>query len=156
MAGIIKPVVKRLISFASLTLRAMTLGVRAAVIDDQDRIILVKHSYLPGWYLPGGGVDPGETIFQAMRRELHEETNVAVDEVPDPFGIYLNRTLSRRDHVAFFVIRNFDQPAPPKLPNAEIIDCQWFALTDLPDDTTPGTLRRIAEIKAGRRQNDEW
>ena len=38
--------------------RPRTLGVRALVLDEADRVALVKHSYRPYWYLPGGGVNP--------------------------------------------------------------------------------------------------
>ena len=63
---------------------------------------LVKHTYVPGWYLPGGGVDPGETADAAMRRELAEEANIRVDGALELVGLYQNRELSDRDHVALF------------------------------------------------------
>src|SRR6185295_18390640 len=80
--------------------RAMTLGVRAAAFDAQGRVFLVKHSYAPGWYLPGGGVEPGETFEIAAARELMEEGGIALGAPPQLFGLYLNRTISLRDHVA--------------------------------------------------------
>ncbi len=47
----------------------MTLGVRAIVFDEKNNsIFLVKHTYVPGWQLPGGGVDSGETFGQALER----------------------------------------------------------------------------------------
>ncbi len=153
---IIKPIMKRAVTTASLVARSMTLGVRALAIDDLQRVVLVKHSYLPGWYLPGGGVEPGETVAEAVRRELREEANVVVDEPPPVFGIYLNRGASRRDHVAFFVVRSFEHWQPPKLPNLEIIDCQWFPLDALPEGVTPGTLRRIADYEAGKPLTQDW
>jgi len=51
----------------------MTLGVRAIVFDEQkNSVFLVKHTYVPGWQLPGGGVDSGETFGQALEKELRE------------------------------------------------------------------------------------
>ena len=130
--------------------RGMTLGVRAAVFDAQGRVFLVKHTYVPGWYLPGGGVEPGETIEQALARELAEEGHIRLDGPAALLGIYHNRELSRRDHVAFFVVRRFTQERP-RLPDREIVEAGFFA--DLPEDTTDATRRRLDEV-AGRRTAD--
>jgi len=46
--------------------RGMTLGIRVAVLDGADKVFLIRHSYVPGWHFPGGGVEPGETIRQAL------------------------------------------------------------------------------------------
>lgn len=134
--------------------RGMTLGVRGAVLDERGRVFLVKHTYVPGWYLPGGGVDPGETIGQAMARELVEEANIVITAPPELRGLYQNREISRRDHVAFFVIRTFSQSGP-RLADAEIADTGFFPLEALPPDTTKATHRRLAEI-AGERQPDGY
>ena len=56
--------------------RPMTLGVRALVQDDDGRILLVKHTYVAGWHMPGGGVEAGETLEEALAKELREEANL--------------------------------------------------------------------------------
>ena len=134
--------------------RGMTLGVRGAVLDGDGQVFLVKHTYVPGWYLPGGGVDPGETIGEAMARELVEEGNIAVTAPPQLIGLYQNRDISRRDHVAFFLIRAFAQ-AGPRLADGEIAEAGFFPLEALPPDTTKATHRRLAEL-AGQRQPDGY
>jgi 8-oxo-dGTP pyrophosphatase MutT (NUDIX family) len=136
--------------------RGMTLGVRAAVFDGEGRVFLVRHSYIPGWYLPGGGVEPGETLAAALDRELMEEGGIVLDRPAELFGLYLNRHISRRDHVALFVARDWRQPRQPKLPNLEIVDCGFFTLDDLPDGTTAATRRRLVEIRKRTAASSEW
>src|SRR5919205_4558380 len=125
--------------------RGMTLGVRALVIDEQRRILLVQHSYVRGWHLPGGGVEPGETIIDALIRELREEANVEPTAPPDLHGIFLNERVSPRDHVAVFVLQDFRQIAEP-VPDREIVAHGFFAFDDLPNDTTAATRQRIIEV----------
>ena len=100
--------------------RGLTLGVRGLVVDADGRIFLVKHTYVAGWHLPGGGVEPGETLLEALARELKEEGNVELVEPPVLHGVFFNARVSRRDHVALFVVQHFRQPAPP-LPDREIM-----------------------------------
>ena len=115
--------------------RGMTLGVRGLVIDGTGRVFLVKHSYVAGWHLPGGGVETGETLVTALARELREEGNIELSEPPLLFAVYFNRRASRRDHVALYVVRAFHQSAPPQ-PNSEIVAHGFFAPDALPADTT--------------------
>ena len=89
--------------------RGMTLGVRALVIGPDGRIFLVKHSYVGGWHLPGGGVEPGETLIDALVRELREEGNLEPTAPPVLHGMFFNDSLSPRNHVAVFVVRDFRQ-----------------------------------------------
>jgi 8-oxo-dGTP pyrophosphatase MutT (NUDIX family) len=135
--------------------RGMTLGVRGVVLDADNRVFLVKHSYVAGWHLPGGGVEVGETFAEALVRELFEEGRIAPSGEPTLHGIFLNSHVSRRDHVAVFVIRAFTQDRPPE-PNQEIIATGFFAAEALPEDTTLGTRLRIAEVLRGVKLIPTW
>ena len=135
--------------------RGMTLGVRAVVLDGDNRVFLVRHSYVTGWYLPGGGVEVGETFLESLRRELMEEGRIELTDEPVLHGVFLNSHVSRRDHVAVYVVRQFRQDRPPE-PNHEIVECGFFDLGALPDDTTPGTRRRIAEVLDGKAPIATW
>ena len=79
------------------------------VIDGEGRVFLVKHSYVAGWHLPGGGVETGETFLKALTRELAEEGNIVLTAPPVLHGIFFNGRASRRDHVALYVVREFRQ-----------------------------------------------
>jgi len=135
--------------------RGMTLGVRGLVLDGSDRVFLVKHSYIAGWHLPGGGVEVGETFDDALRRELAEEGRIELTGEPALQGIFLNRHVSRRDHVAVYLIRHFRQDRLPE-PNREIVACGFFELNALPMDTTGGTRLRIAEALQGQARIATW
>jgi 8-oxo-dGTP pyrophosphatase MutT (NUDIX family) len=135
--------------------RGLTVGVRGLVLDGEGRVFLVKHSYVAGWHLPGGGVEKGETLLAALARELREEGNIELTATPALYSIYFNRRISSRDHVAVYVVRSFEQRAPPR-PNSEIIAHGFFAIQDLPADTSPATRRRIVEVVSGRSVPETW
>jgi ADP-ribose pyrophosphatase YjhB (NUDIX family) len=151
----VEPALRRVLHVYWRFARAMTLGVRALVIDDDGRIFLVKHSYVSGWHLPGGGVEAGETLTQAVARELREEGNIEVTAPPQLHGIFFNNRASRRDHVALFVVRAFRQSAAP-VPDREIIAHGFFALDALPNDTTASTRARIIEVLGGAPASERW
>ena len=67
----------------------MTIGTRTMVVDG-DKVLLIRHTYVPGWQFPGGGVDPGETMPEAAAREVLEETGYRVTGPLQLFGMYHN------------------------------------------------------------------
>jgi 8-oxo-dGTP pyrophosphatase MutT (NUDIX family) len=151
----LEPLIRRLMHFYWRFSRGATLGARAMVIDGAGRIFLVKHSYVAGWHLPGGGVETGETVFAALARELAEEGNIAMTAPPVLHGVFFNRLVSRRDHVALFIVREFRQDGAPQ-PNYEIIEHGFFAPDALPDGTGRATRARIAEVLGGAAVSEVW
>jgi ADP-ribose pyrophosphatase YjhB (NUDIX family) len=141
----LEPALRRLFHLYWRFARGMTLGVRAVVLDGEGRVFLVKHGYVSGWHLPGGGVEVGETFRDALRRELAEEGQIELVGEPRLHGIFLNRHVSRRDHVAVSVVRTIRQDGLPA-PKREIAACGFFGADALPADTTEGTRRRISEV----------
>jgi 8-oxo-dGTP pyrophosphatase MutT (NUDIX family) len=151
----LEPLTRRLMHGYWRFARGMTLGVRGLVLDKDGRVFLVKHSYVAGWHLPGGGVEPGETLIEALAREMREEGNIEFTKVPELYGMYYNPRDSRRDHVALFVIDHFRQPAPPK-PTREIVEHGFFPANALPKDATPATRARVAEVVNGVKSAERW
>jgi ADP-ribose pyrophosphatase YjhB (NUDIX family) len=135
----------RIAHLAFLLTSPMTLGVRGVVIDENDRVLLVRHGYVSGWHLPGGGVEIGETFAEALARELKEEARVALRGEPILHGIFLNVKLSRRDHVAVYVIREFTTLGE-RPPDWEIEEACFFPRSALPEGTTAATRARLGEI----------
>jgi ADP-ribose pyrophosphatase YjhB (NUDIX family) len=137
-----------------LLTRGMTLGVRAACFDAQGRIFLVRHTYVPGWYLPGGGMEVGESAVQALHKELREEGNLVIKGEPQLIHVYHNRKTSKRDHVIFY--RAEVEQTAPRLPDREIAESAFFSLDALPEDVTDATLRRLRELSGETTRSDEW
>jgi ADP-ribose pyrophosphatase YjhB (NUDIX family) len=150
-----EPAVRRVLHLYWRLARPLTVGVRAVVLDAEGKVFLVMHSYVAGWHLPGGGVEPGETLHAALTRELREEGNIELTDAPRLFGVYFNRRVSRRDHVALYVVRAFRQSAPPQ-PNWEIVAHGFFAPDALPDGATEATRSRLAEVLTGRIAAEFW
>ena len=138
----------RLFHLWFLISRPMTLGVRALVLDEQGGVLLVRHTYIPGWHLPGGGVEKGETALAALTRELREEGNIELEEQPRLHGFFFNQRVSPRDHVAVYVVRRFRQSAP-RVADGEIAEARFFPRDALPDGVTLATRARLAETLDG-------
>lgn len=150
-----EPVIRRLFHFYSRFARGLTMGVRALVLDAENRVFLVKHSYVEGWHLPGGGVEVNETVLDALKRELMEEGLIEIVGLPQLHGVYFSRGISKRDHVVVYVVRAYRQDRMPS-PNSEIVACGFYSVADLPPDTTAGTRQRIAEVLDGCEIMQDW
>jgi ADP-ribose pyrophosphatase YjhB (NUDIX family) len=135
--------------------RGMTLGVQGVIIRNEQEILMVRHGYQAGWHLPGGGVEWRETLLAALAREVEEETGVIVKGTPLLHGVFANFHSSPSDHVAVFVIRQWEQPTTPA-PSFEITEQRFFSVKALPPDITRGAKRRVAEIFDAQPVGQHW
>jgi ADP-ribose pyrophosphatase YjhB (NUDIX family) len=124
----------------------VTLGARVILMRGGE-VLLIRHTYREGWYFPGGGVDKGETLEEAARREAEEEAQATVGDVR-LLGVYANFGEGKSDHVAVFYTGDFD--VRPFEPNNEIAAREWFSLDDLPGTISPATRERLRELNEGR------
>ena len=117
--------------------------VRATVICEQDRHILLVRKPKCRWTLPGGKVEPGETAAGAAMRELYEETGLEVDDM-----LYLMEweTTSTRHHVYEASVVNIAEARPQN----EIFDCIWHPLDAVQNLKTSDATLRI--VKAFQRR----
>src|SRR5271156_640488 len=140
---LLQPVLWPLYQVHSRLFRSVTLGVRGLVLNQAGAVLLVEHTYMRGWYLPGGGVERGETTEQAVIRELQEEAGVNVIGRPRLGGIHANHRVFPGDHVLLYRVDDGEPCAASQ--QGEIHAVRWFPPDKLPDDISAGTRRRIAE-----------
>lgn len=106
-----------------------TLGVMPVITDADGRIVMVRHSYMEGWGLPGGLVDRGERVEKALVREAREEVGVEIELVGA-----LAVTVDPADQIVRVVSRAVlvDPVAQLRAASAEITEARWFAAGEFP------------------------
>ena len=125
--------------------RPMTLGARCIIHDGAGSVMLVRHTYVSGWHLPGGGVDVGETCEAAVIREVAEESNIDLTGKPVLFGVYFNSAVSARDHLILYISSDWDYKQGLSSKRLEIAESCMFKLTELPIAIDPSTRKRLDE-----------
>jgi ADP-ribose pyrophosphatase YjhB (NUDIX family) len=136
-----------------LLTRPIVIGVRIMLVKD-GKALLVRHTYIDGWYLPGGGVKRGETLEEAARREAREEVGANMKAV-ELLGAYSNFNEYKSDHNLLFLCTDFSLSGQP---DREIAEVRFFPLDGLPENVWPGHRLRLEEYRAGSAhpQFGEW
>ncbi|MFT4073999.1 MAG: NUDIX domain-containing protein [Asticcacaulis sp.] len=151
---VVEPYSRPLFFAYSRATRGKTLGVRGLVVNPKGEVLLIEHTYLHGWWLPGGGVDAGETAPDAVARELREEAGINPLEMPKLLSVHSNERFFPGDHVLLFRVDTFEEV--PMTSHAEIKNVGFFAPEALPDDINEGSLRRIQEALLGFPPDPLW
>jgi len=133
----------------------LTIGVRIIVREGEDKVLLVRHTYAPGWHFPGGAIDRRETAIDAAVRELREEALIEATAPPRLVGVYLSTVQARSDHILLFQALGWRQIEGKKRA-LEIAECGFFPIRELPKGTTSGTRRRIAELLGEAEPVAQW
>jgi len=150
----VEPVIRPLLHAFWRLSRGTTLGVRGIVVRADGQVILVRHTYVGGWHLPGGGVEKGESVRDALTHELRDEAGVAVAGEARIQGVHANHRKFRGDHVVVCVVR--DWSCCESNAAGEIAETGWFDPDNLPDGTTPATRARLAEFRGQAPVADHW
>lgn len=135
--------------------RSQTLGVQAVVINQGGEILLIRHTYVRGWHLPGGGVERHEALPDALRRELAEEAGIQTRGDPQLHGIFSNFERSAGDHIAVYIVRNWNLIGT-RSRSPEVLEQRFFSLKELPATLIDGARRRIAEIFEEHKISSFW
>jgi len=140
-----------------ITLKALAtpvaFGVAALARNTQGQILLVRHSYQPGWMLPGGGVGRAEPPVEAILRELREEVGITRASEPDLFALYTRKAGWATNMVALY---RLDDVGIAFRRNLEIVDARFFDPQQLPAETTPPTARRVREMLGEEPRRPFW
>jgi len=150
----IEPLVRPFFHLKFRLERGMTLGVRGLVTDEAGRVLLIQHTYVKGWHLPGGGVDRGEAAETAVIRELVEEVGIVATSRPRLLSVHNNHARFRGDHVLYYRIESWEQGQATSV--GEIDETQWFHPDDLPEGVTASTRRRIEEAMGLVEVHPDW
>ncbi len=110
--------------------RPIRMGVRVMMIEN-DQVWLIRHTYLDGWFLPGGGLKKWESLDQAARREAREETGADLGEI-SLLGVFTSYAQWKTDHTSVFLCKDFKFIGTS---DAEIAEMGVFPLDQLPPDT---------------------
>ncbi len=139
-----------------LIFKPVTLGVKILCINNRREVLLVKHSYVSGWHLPGGGVDRGESTRQCAARELFEECGVICSpSLLSMQGVFHNNSEYKNDHVVLYRLDG-DFSIDNWSPNGEILECKYFPASNLPDGVSAATVRRVDEVLGNAQISSEW
>ena len=135
--------------------RPATLGVRGVVIDAAGKVLLLRHTYTPGWHFPGGGVEKGETAAHSMIRELKEEAGIeATEKDLQLVSIYANHAFFPNDHVLVFRVNNWRQGKATSY--GEIAEIRFVEPSSPPEAVSKGTNNRLKELFAGQAVSELW
>jgi 8-oxo-dGTP pyrophosphatase MutT (NUDIX family) len=122
----------------------------SAFIVGRRGIVLLRHRRLGIWVQPGGHIDPGETPWEAARREAIEETGLAVRPLrPEPELAHVDVHPGGRGHTHFDLRYLFTAAAvDPTPPAEESQDVDWFGWQEAPAVAEPAMGAILAALAA--------
>lgn len=133
--------------------RPVRMGVRVLMIQ-ANQVLLIRHTYLNGWFMPGGGLNRNESLEQAARREAKEETGSDLGEI-NLIGVFTNYLQWKTDHTVVFLCKDFKITGKS---DDEIAETSFFSLDDLPQNVYSSHRKLLEKYKASEIKTNfgEW
>ncbi|MFA6427791.1 MAG: NUDIX hydrolase [Candidatus Magasanikbacteria bacterium] len=123
------------------------IGVFVTILNDKKEILYIHRADRDLWETPGGGLEPGETPYDAAVREVKEETGYDI-EIDRLSGIYIR---PHNNGMVFNFVGHVIG-GKLKLQKEEVNDCKWFSYDELPRNTSPYKKERIAYVLSGENE----
>lgn len=136
----------------------LMVGAAVLVLDQQDRLLMMKRSDNGCWGLPGGATEPGEVVEEAARRETLEETNLEIGKM-SLFGVFSGPELYYKypngdeAYNVSIIYLSRDWRGEVRL-NNEHTEWRWFASNEIPDDVSPPIRPVIEQFKRSVSKTD--
>ena len=133
-------------------------GVGVIVVDDRARVLLEKRSDNGMWGLPGGGIEPGESVYETALREVKEETGLDI-EITGLVGVYSEPSAGRivtypdngdvRHLVDIVLVAGMI--SGEMIISSESLDLRFFNPDSLPAELVPPAKKPLRDFVAGKR-----
>lgn len=146
----------RIALLAKITAQALLVPVAyaaCALIERDGKVLLVRHSYVAGWLLPGGGVARGEPSEQAVFREMKEEIGLEQCAPPELFGLYSRKTGWATNVIALYLLRDAQFTFRP---NLEVREIQFVDPANPPPRTPRSVANRLKEFGGLQPRSPFW
>lgn len=126
----------------------------AVIVQQEDQILLLKRQntgWMDGfWGMPGGSLEPDETIADAAARETYEEVGILINPVDlELVHVMHVRRGGKKDVLGFvFIAHAWKGIAENREPH-RCNDVQWFNIHSLPSNLVPQNLEAYEQFKTG-------
>ena len=143
----------RHVAFMDFKKQSIKTSVVACIIDEQERVLLTRRCVEPfcdQWVMPGGKVDHGEPLLEALHREVREEVGIEV-HIDGLLDVYEHVAVGdNNDHYVILYYRAHPLTVEMKLNDQEVSEADWVTKNQLATyDITPGTRHILAQVYPG-------